>query len=207
MIVLAAPEQSSASDPVRDTSNWIVLLFTIGISCLYLAPGLDKQWYPWDDGGLAETAQRTLAGQLPHRDFVDTYTGGLSFFDAGVFWLFGTDLLWLRIAMIPFFILFVVATFEVARRLTPPLIAGLLTVTMVVWTVPNYSAAMPVLVQPLLRRLRGLDDREVARDRVVICGSFIAGFSGWTLDRRQDRWRLLRHRRSPLSRVSSPTGR
>lgn len=143
VIVVATPEQSSASDPVRDTSNWIVLLFTIGISCLYLAPGLDKQWYPWDDGGLAQTAQRTLAGQLPHRDFVDTYTGGLSFFDAGVFWLFGTDLLWLRIAMIPFFILFVVATFEVARRLTPPLIAGLLTVTLVVWTVPNYSAAIP----------------------------------------------------------------
>ena len=45
--------------------------------------------------------------------------------------------------MIPFFILFVVATFEVARRLTPPLIAGLLTVTMVIWTVPNYPAAMP----------------------------------------------------------------
>ncbi len=45
--------------------------------------------------------------------------------------------------MIPFFILFVVATFEVAKRLTPPLIAGLLTVTLVVWTVPNYPAAIP----------------------------------------------------------------
>ncbi len=143
MTALAPPERSSGGDPARRGNGRIVLLVTIGVSCLYLAPGLDKQWYPWDDGGLAETAQRTLAGQLPHRDFVDTYTGGLSFFDAGVFWLLGPNLLWLRIAMIPFFILFVVATFEVAKRLTPPLIAGLLTVTLVVWTVPNYPAAIP----------------------------------------------------------------
>ena len=143
VISFAPPQRSLAPKPGGDTKNWIALLLTLGVSCLYLAPSIDKQWYPWDDGGLGETAQRTLAGQLPHRDFVDTYTGGLSFFDAGVFWLFGTDLLWLRIAMIPFFVAFVAATFFIAKRLTSSLIAGLLTVTTVIWTVPTYPAAMP----------------------------------------------------------------
>ena len=88
-------------------------------------------------------AERVLQGQLPHRDFVDTYTGGLTFFYAGVFWLFGTDLLWLRVAMLPFFVAFVIATFYIATRIAPPLVAAVLTVAIVIWSVPNYSAAMP----------------------------------------------------------------
>ena len=80
---------------------------------------------------------------MPHRDFVDTYTGGLTFFDAGVFWLFGTDLLWLRVAMLPFFVGFVVAVFYIATRFISAAAAAVLTLTIVVWSVPNYPAAMP----------------------------------------------------------------
>jgi hypothetical protein len=119
------------------------MAFTVGVGTSFLALCLDQRWYPWDEGSLGQMAERTLAGQVPHRDFADIYTGGLSFFDASVFWLFGTNLLWLRVAMLPFFIAFLAATYFVALRLVPSWFAALLTITIVVWTVPNYPAAMP----------------------------------------------------------------
>lgn len=123
--------------------TWLPLGVTVALSVVYLSITLDQQWYPWDDGALGEMATRTLSGQLPHRDFADAYTGGLSFFDAGVFWLFGTNLIWLRIAMIPFFVMFVAATYFILLRLVRPWIAALITATIVLWTVPNYAVAMP----------------------------------------------------------------
>ncbi len=127
----------------QSSAYGVLLVATLGVSSLVLLASLDRRWYPWDEGTLGQMAERVLQGQLPHRDFVDTYTGGLTFFDAGVFWVFGTDLLWLRVAMLPFFIVFVVASFYVATRVAPPLVAAMLTVAIVVWSVPNYPAAMP----------------------------------------------------------------
>jgi hypothetical protein len=125
------------------SSYRFLLTATLAVSCADLAGTLNRGWYPWDDGALGQMAERTLAGELPHRDFVDAYSGALTFFDAGVFWLLGTDLIWLRVAMIPFFAGFVAAIFYIASRFVPPLIAALVAVTAVVWSVPNYPAAMP----------------------------------------------------------------
>ncbi len=119
------------------------LVLTLGLSFVLAIPTLDQRWFPWDEGTLGQSAQRVLHGELPHRDFVDAYTGGLAFYDAGVFWLFGTDLLWLRVAMLPLFAAFVVAAFYIAARFVPPVYAGLLTLICVLWSVPNYPAAMP----------------------------------------------------------------
>ena len=54
---------------------------------------------PFDDGALAQSAERLLQGQLPHRDFDEIYTGGLTFLNAGAFRLFGISLWSLRLAM------------------------------------------------------------------------------------------------------------
>ena len=138
--------RGTARSLVRDASGWsygFLLAATVGVSSLVLLATLDRRWFPWDEGTLGQMAERVLQGQLPHRDFVDTYTGGLTFFDAGVFWLFGTDLLWLRVAMLPFFGAFVIAAFYIATRIASPVVAAVLTVAIVVWSVPNYSAAMP----------------------------------------------------------------
>ena len=135
--------RAAAGSRAVPRERWFLLTLTLGIGSAYLAVTLDEGWYPWDDGSLGQMAARTLGGQLPHRDFADIYTGGLSFFDAGVFWLFGTDLLWLRVAMFPFFMLFVAATYFILLRFVRPSFAALLTAALVVWTVPNYPAAMP----------------------------------------------------------------
>jgi hypothetical protein len=52
------------------------------VSAVYVWRGLDRGWWPEDKGTLAEPAARILEGQLPHRDFVDAYTGGLSYLHA-----------------------------------------------------------------------------------------------------------------------------
>ena len=138
-----ASEAGSQGRGGADAASWPFLALTLGITTVALLGGIDKYWYPWDEGTLGQTAQGTLSGQLPHRDFADTYTGGLTFFHAAVFWLLGTDLLWLRIAMVPFFMGFVIAVFYLATRLVAARAAALITTGAALWTLPSYPAAIP----------------------------------------------------------------
>ena len=56
------------------------------------------------EGTLAQSAERILAGELPHRDFVERYTGGLSYLNAFAFRVFGVQLLAMRYALFVAFI-------------------------------------------------------------------------------------------------------
>jgi hypothetical protein len=98
---------------------------------------------PFDDGALAQSAERLLQGELPHRDFDDPYTGGLAFLNAGAFKLFGLTLWSMRVALLAVFAAWVPAAYYVASRLVRPLAAGAITILAVVWSLPNYTAAMP----------------------------------------------------------------
>ena len=109
----------------------------------YLMTQLDAHWVPDDEGLLAHTAERVLEGQLPHRDFADVYTGGLSVWHALAFRVGGVDLLTLRYAMVPVAALWLLTLFACARRFAPPAAAALLTLLGFVWSLPNYPAAMP----------------------------------------------------------------
>src|ERR1035438_3469802 len=57
-----------------------------------------------DDGALSQSALRVMQGQLPHRDFAEIYTGGLSFIHALAFRIFGVNLISLRICVFLFFL-------------------------------------------------------------------------------------------------------
>ena len=115
----------------------------VAISAAYLGSHLSRGWMPFDDGALAQSAERLLQGQLPHRDFDEIYTGGLTFLNAGAFRLFGISLWSLRLAMFAVFLAWVPALYYLAARLTRPVTAGAVTLLAVVWSVPNYTAAMP----------------------------------------------------------------
>src|SRR5450759_3184987 len=67
-----------------------VLVFLL--SALYMAHELKRGWVPWDEGTMAESAERVLHGELPHRDYHEGYTGGLSYLNAAAFPVFGTNL-------------------------------------------------------------------------------------------------------------------
>ena len=97
---------------------------------------------PLDDGTLAQSAQRVLLGELPHRDFAD-YTGGLSFLNAGVLWVAGDNLFWLRVPMFLLFLVYLPCVYLIARRFASPAVATLAALFAVAWGPPVYPAAMP----------------------------------------------------------------
>ena len=98
---------------------------------------------PHDDGSFAQSAHRVLQGELPHRDFAELYTGGLTFLNAAVFWIFGENLIWLRLPLFIAFLASVPCVYYIARRFVPPLGAGLVTVAASAWGFPAYPAAVP----------------------------------------------------------------
>jgi len=110
---------------------------------VFVASQLNHGWIPWDDGTLAQSAQRVLDGELPHRDFAELYTGGLSFLNAGVFWLAGDNLFWLRVPMFLLFLAYLPCVYLIARRFASPAVATLAGLFAVAWGPPVYPAAMP----------------------------------------------------------------
>ncbi len=98
---------------------------------------------PRDEGTMAQSAERTLQGELPHRDFDEGYTGLESYWNALAFRLFGTELISMRYAMFPFFLAWVACVFLIAARFMPPWAAGGLTLLAVAWGPPNYTAPAP----------------------------------------------------------------
>src|SRR4030095_824785 len=90
----------------------------------YLIPFVARGWVPHDEGMLAQSADRVLHGALPHVDYEEQYTGGLTYLYAALFRLAGVDLVHVR------WVLFVAATgamwltYAVTRRKLPPLRAA-----------------------------------------------------------------------------------
>ena len=121
----------------------LVLCLVMIIAGTYVGVRVNQSWIAVDDGILAQSALRVLQGQLPHRDFVEIYTGGLSFIHAAAFRVFGVNLLSLRICVFLFFLAWVPALYSVALRFTPPLAAGIIALLAIAWSFPNYEAAMP----------------------------------------------------------------
>jgi Dolichyl-phosphate-mannose-protein mannosyltransferase len=124
-------------------TRWLVLAAVLLVSAVYVSVHLRNGWVPADEGTLAQSALRTMEGQLPHRDFGEIYTGGLSLLHALAFRVFGVTLMSLRICVFIFFLAWLPAFYSIAVRFTPPSSAGVITLLAVAWSYPNYPAAMP----------------------------------------------------------------
>lgn len=127
----------------RFGQGWPVLLLVWAAGAVYVGGFVDRGWVPHDEGMLGQNAERVLRGELPHRDFDESYTGGLTRLHALAFRLFGIRLLSLRVVLFGFFLIFVPVLYSIALRLVPPWPAGLVTLLGVVWSFPNYFASMP----------------------------------------------------------------
>ncbi len=79
-----------------------------------------RGWIPVDEGLLAQTAERVLAGELPHRDFDDCYTGGLALLYAAAFQALGIKLTLIRVVFFLAAAMMVPPTFSIARRAASP---------------------------------------------------------------------------------------
>src|SRR5216684_2399175 len=130
--------------PAKPSSRrWVLLALVLLLSALYMARELKRGWVPSDEGTLAESADRVLRGELPHRDYHEGYTGGLSYLNAMAFRLFGTNLASLRYMLFLFFLAWVPAVYYAASRFVSAPVAGAVTLLAVAWGPPNYAAAMP----------------------------------------------------------------
>ncbi|MGY8814479.1 MAG: ArnT family glycosyltransferase [Gammaproteobacteria bacterium] len=118
-----------------------VIFIIIGL--FYTGAFFYRIWFPSDDATLALLAQNIVSGEIPHLDFDEPYTGGLSYLNAISFYLFGPSLLALRIpfyitGILAFFLLYFIATRFLSSK-TSILIVALCWVV----SVPVYSVPMP----------------------------------------------------------------
>jgi hypothetical protein len=104
---------------------------------------MDKGWVPHDEGLIGQTAERVIAGELPHRDFDDVYTGGLAYLNAGAMKVFGVNVRSPRIMLVVLFLACVPAFYYAALRFGSPLAAAATTLAGVAWSIPNYIASLP----------------------------------------------------------------
>lgn len=146
--VAAEDGGAGAGSPSRTAAESIagraaVLAMVMAIAGIYTWAHIGKGWVPADDGTLSQSALRVLQGQLPHRDFGEIYTGGLSLIHALAFRAFGVNLMSLRICVFLFFLAWIPAVYYIALRFTSALGAGAVTLLAVAWSYPNYPAAMP----------------------------------------------------------------
>ncbi len=140
----ASPNEVAA---LAAAQGWVVRLMVLTavlvIAAVYVGVHIGSGWVPADDGTLGQSALRVMQGQLPHRDFVEIYTGGLSFIHALAFRVFGISLMSLRLCAFLFFLAWIPAVYYIALRFTSAMAAGLVTLVAVAWSYPNYPAAMP----------------------------------------------------------------
>ncbi len=122
---------------------WAPLLAVWIAGAIYVGARLDTGWVPVDEGTLGQSAERVIAGDLPHRDFDDVYTGGLARLDAVAFEVLGMRLTSLRVVLFAVFLLWIPAVYFIATRFTSPPGAAFATLLSIVWTLPSNPSAMP----------------------------------------------------------------
>ncbi len=128
------PVPGPTAPPPWTRADAVALVTVLGISAALVWPEMFRGWFPWDDGAMAQVAERVLHGQLPHRDFDDPWTGGWSFMQAGIFRQFGTSLRMLRIPIFVVWMASLACGFRLVRRFTTVGVAGVVTLAWAVWS-------------------------------------------------------------------------
>jgi dolichyl-phosphate-mannose-protein mannosyltransferase len=124
-------------------ARWAICLVLCLVTGAYLLPFVDRGWIAHDDGMLGQAAERVMAGELPHRDFDDPYTGGLTYLHALGLKILGVRLVSLRWLLFAATLAWVPVVYFLATRFVSPLSAALVTAVAVTWSLPNYFASMP----------------------------------------------------------------
>ena len=137
------PSPAKVAGAAREADWRLLLLGVLVVSAAYAEWHLGRGWTSWDDGTLAQSAERVTQGQLSHRDFDDVYTGGLALLNAAAFRLLGPTLWTLRLVIFAVFLVWVPAVFYIASRFVRPLAAAGVVLLAVAWSLPTYAVAMP----------------------------------------------------------------
>ncbi|MFI5233748.1 MAG: hypothetical protein ACHQSE_14715, partial [Gemmatimonadales bacterium] len=144
---------------------YLALACVLGLASYHAGHTLFAGWnVPSDDGVLAQSAERVLRGELPHRDFDALWSGGLDWLNAGAFRVLGVRLSSLRIVGFAAWLIGLAAMFDAARGFMPVWGAALLTWCASLWTLPLSPDPLPswynlflalIACAAVLRALRG----------------------------------------------------
>jgi hypothetical protein len=115
----------------------------VALSLAYLCLFVPRGWIPHDEGMIGQSAERVLTGGIPHVDYEEPYTGGLTWLHAGVFKLAGIDLLYTRWLLFAGAAVAQALTYLILRRFLGPIGAAVGVWTALGWSFPNYFAALP----------------------------------------------------------------
>lgn len=146
--ITAEPVAGSApaEDGIRSSGRarwWLILVLVWSLGGIYGGTHLMRGWVPHDEGAFAQSADRVLHGELPHRDYMESYTGGLTYLNAMAFRYLGENFATTRYVLFAFFLAWLPAVYWIASQLTADWVAGGVTLLAVAWSLPNYSAAVP----------------------------------------------------------------
>lgn len=100
-------------------------------------------WVPNDSGLAAQCAEYVLRGAIPHRDFAEYYTGGLTFLNAAAMTIFGVKLVAMNWPLFAVALAFVASFHRIALSAAPPAVAFFVALAAAVWSVPNYFFPLP----------------------------------------------------------------
>ena len=102
-----------------------------------------RDWIPYDEGVMAQSAQRVVDGELPHRDFDELWTGGVSELHAIVFRVAGPSLRVMRTMLLVAFLLTLPFLFYSAREFVGPMAAAGVTLLGAAWSVISWPLPLP----------------------------------------------------------------
>ena len=127
----------------RPRQERTILLLVLLAGAVLLGSEVREGWFPHDEGALGQSAVRVLAGEVPHRDFAEIYTGLLSYLNAAVFTVLPVSSLSMRVPLFLAALCWLWAMYRILLRFVPPRAAGVAAVTAFVWGVPNYPSPLP----------------------------------------------------------------
>jgi hypothetical protein len=99
-----------------------------------------RDWIPYDEGVMAQSAQRVTDGELPHRDFDELWTGGVSELHAMVFRVAGPSLRVMRTLLLVAFLLSLPFLFLSSREFVGPMAAAGVTLLGAAWSVISWPS-------------------------------------------------------------------
>ncbi len=172
--------QHRIDGPLARASARVLAFAVLTLAAVYLWRFVDRGWIPHDEGTIAGDAVRLLQGELPHVGFQDPYIGGMTWFYAGLFRVFGVDLVTIRWALFAGALLSTFAWYCIASHFARPLPAAAVALVALVWAFPNYFAGLPswwVLVFASLTVLCLLRFHHTGRLSWLFVGGLMLGFA------------------------------
>ncbi len=132
------------------TKDFLAIIFSLIAAVVAVRFTLPYSAFPYDDGLMAQMAERVLNGETPHVDFAETYSGGLTFYHAWLFKTFGMSFKVLRLGLVPIFLIYVLACYVVCRNFLSPFISLCIVVLCIVYGPSQYWAPLPSRYLPCL---------------------------------------------------------